>query len=169
MELIIPSKKYHLSYIQAIKEYNDHNVHAYDFLDVTKYDIFEQIENFRNGTNIPDGYVKATYLWLVDGDEFIGEISIRHSLTDALLRFGGNIGYGVRYSRWNKGIGTIMLSLALKYAKEVIGLNKVLVTCNDNNYGSAGVIEKNGGVLQDKIVNTIDGVDRITRRYWIEF
>lgn len=168
MELIIPSKKYYQSYIDAIKEYKDHNVYTYDFLDVTEYDIFEYIENSRTGHNLPDGYVKATYLWLVHSDEFIGEVSIRHNLTDALLRFGGNIGYGVRYSRWNKGIGTIMLSMALKYTKDAIGLNKVLITCNDNNYGSAGVIEKNGGVLQDKIVNTIDGADRITRRYWIE-
>lgn len=168
MELIKPGKKYYQSYMDAIKEYKDHNVHTYDFLDVTQYDIFEYIENSRTGHNLPDGYVKATYLWLVHSDEFIGEVSIRHNLTDALLQFGGNIGYGVRYSRWNKGIGTIMLSMALKYTKEAIGLNKVLVTCNDNNYGSASVIEKNGGVLQDKIVNTIDGADRITRRYWIE-
>ena len=85
-----------------------------------------------------------------------------------MLSFGGNIGYGIRYSKWNKGYGTIMLSLALKYAKEVIGLNKVLITCDDNNVGSARIIEKNFGLLQDKIINVIDGVERITRRYWIE-
>lgn len=86
---------------------------------------------------MPNGYVKATYLWLIDDDEFIGEVSIRHSLTDSLLFFGGNIGYGVRYSKWNNGIGTTMLSMALNYAKEVIGLNKVLITCNDDNLRSA--------------------------------
>lgn len=168
MKLVIPSKKYYSSYVEAIKEYNDHDVSTYQFLDVSNYNIFEKIENFRTGNNLPLGYVKATYLWLVDGDEFIGEISIRHSLTDSLLRFGGNIGYGIRYPKWNNGTGTSMLSMALKYAKEVIGLNKVLITCNDNNYGSARIIEKNGGLLQDKIVNAIEGAERITRRYWIE-
>lgn len=168
MKLVIPNRKYYSSYVEAIKEYNNHDVSTYQFLDVANYDIFERIENFRTGNNLPLGYVKATYLWLVDGDEFIGEVSIRHSLTDSLRRFGGNIGYGIRYSKWNNGIGTAMLSMALKYAKEVIGLNKVLITCNDNNYGSARIIEKNGGLLQDKIVNTIDGAERITRRYWIE-
>lgn len=117
---------------------------------------------------MPEGYVKASYLWLADGDKFIGETAIRHSLTDSLMRLGGHIGYGIRFSEWNKGLGTMMLSKALQYAKEVIGLHKVLITCNDNNYGSIRVIEKNGGKLQDKITNTFDGASRITRRYWIE-
>lgn len=168
MELVTPSEKYYQSYIDAIEEYEQNNIDTYDFFDISKYDIFEKMEDYRTGRNLPEGYVKATYFWLVDNDEFIGEISIRHSLTDSLLRFGGNIGYGIRYSYWNKGIGTIMLSKALVYAKDVLGLNKVLITCNDNNFGSARVIEKNGGILQDKIINTIDGVDRLSRRYWIE-
>lgn len=168
MELIIPTEKYYQSYVYAINEYKKNNVDTYDFLDVSHYDIFERIEDFRLGRNLPENYVKGTYLWLVHDDEFIGEVSIRHSLTDALLRFGGNIGYGVRYSKWNKGFGTIMLSKALIYAKEVIGLKKVLITCNDNNIVFGRVIEKNGGILQDKIINVIDNVERITRRYWID-
>lgn len=167
MELIIPTEKYYQSYIDAIHEYKVNNVNTYDFLDVSRYDIFKRVEDYRLGRNLPENYVSGTYLWLVDGDDFIGEISIRHSLTEALLRFGGNIGYGVRYSKWNKGLGTIMLSKALRYAKEVIGLDKVLITCNDDNLGSIRVIEKNGGVLQDKIINVIDDTKRTTRRYWI--
>ena len=168
MELVTPSEKYYQSYIDAIEEYKQNNIHTYDFFDVSKGDMFERMEDYRTGRNLPDGYVKATYFWMVDNDEFIGEISVRHSLTYSLLRFGGNIGYGIRYSHWNKGIGTIMLSKALAYAKDVLGLDKVLITCNDGNCGSARVIEKNGGILQDKIINTIDGVDRLSRRYWIE-
>jgi predicted acetyltransferase len=168
MELVKPSEKFYKSYIEAIEEYQQNNIDTYDFLEVTKYDIFEKIENMHTGKNLPEGYVKATYFWLVDGDEFVGEISVRHSLTDSLLRFGGNIGYGIRYSHWNKGIGTIMLSKSLVYARDVLGLSKVLITCNDNNNGSARVIEKNGGILQDKIINNIDGTDRLSRRYWIE-
>ena len=168
MELVKPSIQYYQSYIEAIKEYKQNSIDTYDFLDVDKYDIFERMENLHTGKNLPDGYVKATYFWLVDDDEFIGEISVRHSLTDSLLRYGGNIGYGIRYSQWNKGLGTIMLSKALDYARDVLGLSKVLITCNDNNYGSARVIEKNGGKLQDKIKNIIDGVEILSRRYWIE-
>lgn len=66
------------------------------------------------------------------------------------------------------GAGTLMLKLALKYAENELGLEKVLITCDDDNLGSARVIEKNGGVLQDRIQNVIDGKDVIMRRYWIE-
>jgi predicted acetyltransferase len=167
MELTMPDRKYYDSYVEAVNEYSDHGVNTYAFKDPEKYNIFEKFEDARIGKNLPDNYVSATYLWLVDGDEFIGEISIRHRLTDSLMRFGGNIGYGVRYSKWSNGFGTMMLSMALVYAKEVLGLEKVLITCNDTNFGSARVIEKNSGLLQDKIINVIDGVERLTRRYWI--
>ena len=60
-----------------------------------------------------------------------------------------------------------MLALALAYVKEVIGLRKVLITCDDNNIGSIKVIERNGGVLEDKFNDVIDGKPRVTRRYWI--
>lgn len=168
MELLIPNKNYYQSYVDAIEEYRVNAIDSYDFLDVKEYDIFERVENFRLGRNLPPNYVCGTYLWLVDNNEFVGEVSIRHSLTEDLLRFGGNIGYGVRYSCWNRGYGTIMLSMALDYANKVIGLDKALITCSDTNIGSARVIEKNGGVLQDKIKNVIDGAERITRRYWID-
>ena len=127
-------------------------------MDIDKYDIFKVFEDYMIGKNLPYNYVATTYLWLVGRDEFIGEISIRHKLTNSLIRFGGNIGYGIRYSKWNNGFGTIMLAMALGYAKDVLRLKKVLITCYDGNIGSARVIEKNGGLLQDKIVNVISGV-----------
>lgn len=129
--------------------------------------LFERISRYRTGLNLPPDRVQATYLWLVEGGVFIGEIAIRHRLNDALTRYGGHIGYGVRFSAWNKGVGTKMLAMALEYIKEEIGLDEVLITCDDENCGSARVIEKNGGVLHDRVLNSIDGVDVITRRYWI--
>lgn len=122
MELILPDKKYYPSYLEAIREYREHGVHTHPFVDVNRYDVFKRFEDFRTGKNLPESYVKATYLWLVDGDEFIGESSIRHGLTDALLRYGGHIGYGVRYTQWKKGYGTHMLSRTLQYASGVLGL-----------------------------------------------
>lgn len=72
---------------------------------------------------------------------FLGKISIRHRLTDALLRYGGHIGYGIRYSQWNKGYGTLLLKLALEKAGEM-GIHEVLTTCDDDNAASAKVMEK---------------------------
>ena len=49
-----------------------------------------------------------------------------------------------------------------------MGLEKVLITCNDDNIGSAKFIENNGGILQDIIKNVVDGKKIYTKRYWIE-
>lgn len=96
---------------------------------------------------------------------FLGIIDIRHQLTDSLLRFGGHIGYAVRLGDWNKGYGTLMLSLALPHAK-ALGITRCLITCDDDNTASARVMEKNGFVLGDKVENLIDGQTVLTRRYW---
>lgn len=168
MELVYPSAKYLKSYREAIAEYRARGETHYAFRDPDSYDIFEYFEKFRSGEGLKPGYVRETYLWLVDGGEFVGEVSIRHSLTEKLLRYGGNIGYGVRYSRWGEGMGTKMLAMALNYARDELGMERALITCDDDNLGSARVIEKNGGVLWDRLENNVGGRPVITRRYWIE-
>ncbi|MEY3855926.1 MAG: hypothetical protein RJA45_396, partial [Actinomycetota bacterium] len=45
-----------------------------------------------------------------------------------------------------------------------IGIHRVLITCNDDNIGSMKVIEKHGGVLENKV----DENGRLLRRYWID-
>lgn len=170
LRLIEPCKEYLASYIEAFDEYEDyprrsgnpyHNPHTHDIL--------AHFDNMKHARNLPTGYVGSTTYWLVDDEaqRFLGQIDIRHSLTDSLLRYGGNIGYAVRLGEWNKGYGTLMLSMALPHAKE-IGITRCLITCDDDNPGSARVMEKNGFVLGDKIPNTIDGHAIITRRYWKE-
>ena len=128
MKLILPNKKYLNQYIDAFNEYKLHGVSTYEFYDASKMDIFKYMDNLRKGINLKPGYVPAATYWLVDNDEFIGEIGIRHRLTESLLKYAGNIGYGIRYSKFGKGYGTKMLHLALKKAKK-LGLEKVLITC----------------------------------------
>ena len=60
-----------------------------------------------------------------------------------------------------------MLSMALKYCKEALNLNKVLITCDDDNIGSIKVIENNGGILENKVKNILPRGNVTTRRYWI--
>lgn len=165
--LIEPNEKYLNSYIQAFNEYKDNNVTTYAFDDATLYDIFEKYDNYKNERNLKPNRVGSHYYWLVDNsiDLFIGEISIRHKLTDELIKYGGHIGYGVRFSEWGKGYGSYMLKLGLEKARE-IGISKVLITCNDDNLRSSKVMENNNMILQDKIENNIDGKKILTRRYW---
>ena len=166
VKLVEPSERYIKSYMEAYEEYRNCNVTSYGFSDATAMDVLEKFDNYRNEKNLKPGRVGAHFFWLVDDerDYFIGEISIRHKLTEALERYGGHIGYGVRCSEWNKGFGTLMLRFALEEARK-IGLSEILITCNDNNIGSAKVIENNGFILCEKIENLIDGNDFVTRRY----
>ena len=86
----------------------------------------ELITSLKNTITIGmNGILKANrigsdYYWLVDEERncFIGEISIRRKLTDNLKCYGGHIGYGIRFSQWKKGYGTLMLRLALEKAKK---------------------------------------------------
>ena len=167
IKLIVPCEAYLQSYKEAYKEYVAHDISAYSFTDASSCDIFAKFDRYRNERGLPPDRVGADIYWLADDEKthFIGEIVIRHRLNDALARRGGHIGYGVRYSEWNRGYGTQMLTLALEKAKEM-RISPVLITCNDDNLASARVMEKNGFVLRDKIIVSNDGKDFLTRRYW---
>ena len=166
IKLVEPSEKYMKSYIEAFEEYKKHDVSSYGFSDATTTNVLEKFDNYKKERNLKSGRVGAHFFWLVDdeNDYFIGEITIRHNLNEALERYGGHIGYGIRRSEWNKGYGTRMLELALIEAKK-IGLCEILITCDDDNTGSARVMEKNGFVFSDKIENIFNGETIVTRRY----
>ena len=167
IKLIVPNAEYLQSYMEAYEEYVKNDVSTYSFTDASSCDIFEKFDRYRNERGLPPNRVGEDKYWLVDDEKsfFIVEIAIRHRLNDALAQRGGHIGYGVRYSEWNRGYGTKMLALALERAKE-LHISPVLITCNDDNPASARVMEKNGFTLGDKIMVSIDGRDYLTRRYW---
>jgi predicted acetyltransferase len=106
--------------------------------------------------------VHASYWWIIEDGHYAGAISLRHTLNDFLLRAGGHIGYGVRPSARRRGLATWALQSVLPHAR-ALGLEKVLVTCDDANLASALTIERAGGVLED-VRDTELGR---TRRYWI--
>lgn len=94
---------------------------------------------------------------------FVGAVNIRHDLNEYLLRSGGHIGDGVRPSERRKGIATAMIALALEECRR-LGINRVLMVCDKDNVGSARSIQKNGGVLENEILD--DGIWE--QRYWID-
>jgi predicted acetyltransferase len=106
----------------------------------------------------PEGYVPDTVLWWVDGEQWLGRLSIRHRLTDHLLEVGGHIGYLVRPSARRRGHATAMLRAALPVAR-ALGIDPVLVTCDVDNVASRRVIEANGGRLEDQ--------RGVKLRYWV--
>jgi len=113
--------------------------------------------------DLPEDRVHCDYYWITDddgaGEEVVGFLALRHALTAWLLEEGGHIGYSVRPSRRGQRHATRALGLAVRRSAE-LGLDRVLVTCDDDNLASARTIERNGGVRED----TRNG----KRRYWIE-
>lgn len=108
----------------------------------------KQIESEQEG--LIDGWkVPSTTFWLyVDGVP-VGFGNLRHFLTEALSKAGGNIGYGIAPQFRGKGYGNILLKLLLQEARK-IGLEKVLVTIHLDNIPSQKVALANGGVISEK-------------------
>ena len=125
----------------------------------------QKMKEVEQGIDLEEGFVPQTSFWLVrDGSTFVGESRLRHWLTPALEQHGGHIGYAIRPSERKQGYGTCILALTLEEARR-IGLKRVLVTCDTDNIASARIIEKNGGVLDNRLISEQSG--RMISRYWI--
>lgn len=112
---------------------------------------------------VDQGRVHATYWWIFKAGRIVGSIDLRHDLNDFLTNVGGNIGYSVRPSFRQQGLATWALGAVLPRAR-TLGLERVLLTCEEGNAASRLTIERNGGVLEDVRDNTGYGPKR---RYWI--
>lgn len=94
----------------------------------------------------------------------IGTIQLRHHLTEELKRDGGNIGYGIRPSERGKGYGTRQLMLVLERAR-ALGLPRVMISCVQDNFASAKVAMRCGGVWGGNGMD--EERNQMTDIYWI--
>ena len=107
----------------------------------------------------------GTTTFLVEEGELLGVVNLRHRLTNALLEYGGHVGYSVRPSARGRGCATRLLQGAVRQA-QAMGIDRVLVTCAPSNTASLRVIDKCGGVFEDERRAWDDGEK--VRRYWID-
>lgn len=98
-----------------------------------------------DGTIVPKlpGFVR----WIVD-DAFCGSINFRHvpGTEDLPAYCSGHIGYAVVPWKRRRGIATAALRLMLAEARAASGLAHVVITCDEDNVASRGVILACGGV-----------------------
>ena len=88
-KIIKPEEKFLLSYFEACKEswnfvHDRYILHDPDRFEEWKNTIFQTYIDCENGTNLPEGYVSSTTFWIVDGDDYVGTINLRHRLTPFL-------------------------------------------------------------------------------------
>lgn len=169
LKLEIPEKIHEVMAGDFVREYIENNSPINGSSSLEKFDKYDdwlvKLKNDLDYDNILPGRVPASTYFLTRDGYIVGIINIRHRLNDFLLREGGHIGYSIRPTERRKGYATRMLKLGLQ---ECIGLgmNRVLVTCDKNNIGSAKTIIRNGGVLENEITDS--SLSDIVQRYWID-
>lgn len=172
VKLVKPTADLHSEFVDMIGEYQqigEARIYDQDFLQLIESDFLGYIEYLKNsskGIGLKPGFVPATTFWLVlNYKTIIGESRLRHWLVPSLEHWGGHIGYMIRPLQRGKGYGTKMLNLTLEQARS-IGLNRVLLTCNQDNHASAHVIQKNNGKFASE--GLLESNNKVIHRYWID-
>lgn len=112
----------------------------------------KELENNKNGKGNKK-YSSRKYFLIVN-NRIVGHGSIRYNITDyEMNEFGGNIGYGILPLERKKGYASIFCHLMIEKLHE-LGLQNIMISCNEENIASSKVIENNGGILRKmKVVN----------------
>src|SRR3989339_427733 len=146
------------AFFQGLKEWANEELSWYTFdwkPGVSFAELLTILENTKNGINLPINYVPGTMLYgFTDNQTIVGRVSIRHKLTDFLLKRGGHIGYSVAPRFRQKGYASEMMAQSILYCKK-IGIEKLLITCASDNIPSWRIIEKNGGILENEIYDEV--------------
>ncbi len=124
----------------------------------------DHVQTAKKGS--PERDLVASTLYLAFDTEshaLVGCIQLRNSLNEYLENYGGHIGYSTRPSKRRQGYASDMLQACLEEAAR-IGLKKVLITCDESNTASEGVIRKAGGAYDDTRIEPVSGPKK---RFWI--
>lgn len=121
---------------------------------------------FESEDTCPRGMVPCNLYFFTRASDgkIVGAASIRWRLNKELLHNGGHIGYGIRPSERGKGYGTRQLQLILDKCRER-KMERILITCLEDNLASQKIILQNGGVLENT-ATTSQG--KTVYRYWVE-
>jgi predicted acetyltransferase len=151
--LIAPTTQLHTAWLEAHAEWGP-GVHEDGFgIDAT--DDVESPEGFAAWVARVSTTERATCRWIVEDDQVLGAIALRHELNERT----GHIGYGIRPSARGRGLATWALGQIL-FEAQALGMDRVLLVCLAGNAASAKTIEHNGGVLEPSRNSAV-------LRYWI--
>ena len=164
MELRRPTLADKETILNMMAEFEEaQSAHDGGFWDAENFDYEEWLETNLNkemGINLPENRVPSIQFVLFDeSGHALGFLNLRLRLNEGLLNHAGHIGYSIRPSQRRKGLAKLQLKLGLAEARKQ-GLERVLITCDEDNEASRRTILSAGGVYE----NTIDR----SQRYWID-
>nr|WP_319490007.1 GNAT family N-acetyltransferase [uncultured Caproiciproducens sp.] len=140
-----PNKKYQKSFENYVLIYKKHDPYYFNLYEEALKDFNKYINDLYDnskGKNVPQNWVPTSTFWLIDEDEVVGVVRIRHQEIES----AGHIGYDISPYYRNQGYGTLILKLALIKAAR-LGIDEAILTCSINNIASKNIIENNNGVL----------------------
>ncbi len=163
-QLVRPSAMYERSYADYIRELGDEERYPFP-LDYAHDDfpaLLRRLDDLERGLNVPEGFVRSSTYWLVQGDELVGVSSLRHTLNERIRHMGGHIGLGIRPSRRGRGLGSLLLGMTIAEARQR-GITPIHIHCHKHNAASARMIVSNGGVLESEVPEP--GSEHVVQRY----
>jgi predicted acetyltransferase len=157
-ELIAPTRRLRAAWLEAHAEWGA-GVHEDGFGLLPTDDVYTPAGFAAWVERLADESDRCTYRWIIEDDQVLGGIALRHGRNDSVLS-AGHIGYGIRPSVRRHGLATWALGRMIREAR-LLGMERLLVVCEAENIASARTIERHGGILQD------DGGRGTVSRYWI--
>jgi predicted acetyltransferase len=172
LRLVEPAVEYAAAFIEMAEDFQAAGELRYErILPILRSDFavyVELLQQAARGEALPPDYVASHEFWLLEEStgRILGAIRLRaKEMTPLMEQINGQVGYNIRPGARGAGYATRMLEMLLRKIKEE-GWARVLITCNSDNIASARVIEKNGGRLENQVIEAETG--RLISRYWIE-
>ncbi|ALM70752.1 GNAT family N-acetyltransferase [Vibrio vulnificus] len=169
MELVVPSQEFKSAFEAYYEDFAQNDVENAEYylegkIDFSKY--IQRLSDEAAGINLREGYVPCSHFWLIDSTRSIlGAIRVRYNIDNDFLSLeAGHIGYDIAPSYRGKGNGKLMLKLALSKAAS-LGIERALLTADEDNFVSRGVIEANGGEFEKIVIGKV--FPNPLARYWV--
>ncbi|MBM7036675.1 GNAT family N-acetyltransferase [Vibrio ulleungensis] len=123
-------------------------------IDDPKAFLSELIKHAR-GESLPDGWVRCSTYFCVEGGEIIGALRLRHQSNDFIDNVIGHIGYETHPQSRGRGVATAMLTHVRNKALE----GQAFIICETTNKPSEAVMLRAGAVLDTTLVDADKGVE----------
>lgn len=149
--VVAPTILYENSFLEMVHEYAQlEPQHAEIYLpardDFAAY--VKSLQDEELGRNLPVGWVPCTHRWLVQDQDVVAVVRVRHHIGTAFLaESAGHIGYDVRPARRRQGFGLCAMRAGLVEAR-ARGIVRALLYTGAENLASRTIIERCGGSLE---------------------